>query len=66
MKQYDKLITSRSQNLKKEFDNYVYAKDKLWDPLDKPIDAFNHWIDASRYWITEFFTEDWEFSIFIW
>lgn len=66
MKQYDILITARSQNIKKELDNYTRAKDKHGNAIEKPIDAFNHWIDASRYGIIEFFTADEEFEVFIW
>lgn len=50
MKQYKIYITSRSWNWQKEFRKYVWAKDKNGNPLNKPIDAFNHFIDASRYW----------------
>ena len=66
MKQYKIFITSNSNNLIKEFNNYTWSKDKNWNILDKPIDAFNHWIDASRYWINEFFAKEQEFNIYIW
>lgn len=49
MKQYPIFITKRSVNLKKEFRKYIWAKDKEWKNLNKPIDAFNHGIDAARY-----------------
>ncbi len=49
MKQYNIVVTSRSVNLIKELRNYTYAKDKEGKPLNVPIDAFNHAIDASRY-----------------
>lgn len=42
-------ITARSWNLQKEFKKYVRQKDKNGKPLNTPIDAFNHWIDAARY-----------------
>ena len=42
-------ITKRSTNLKKEFENYVWAKDKDGNEINKPIDAWNHGIDAVRY-----------------
>lgn len=58
MKQYKIYITARSQNLKKELDNYAWAKDKNWNALEKPIDAFNHAIDASRYWVKTFFNSE--------
>jgi len=45
-------ITKRSVNLKKELANYTWQKDKEGNTINKPIDAFNHCIDASRYAIT--------------
>jgi len=55
MKAYKIYITARSQNLRKEFDNYVWAKDKNGNAIEKPIDDFNHGIDAARYKITKVF-----------
>jgi len=49
MRRYKLVITSRSINLIKEFRNYKYIEDKNGKVLNKPIDAFNHGIDASRY-----------------
>lgn len=46
------MITSRSVNGIKELRNYKYKEDKNQRPLNEPIDAFNHFIDASRYAIT--------------
>jgi len=43
------LITKRSTNLIKELRNYRWAIDKEGNKLNKPIDAFNHGIDAMRY-----------------
>lgn len=42
-------VTSRSVNLIKEARNYSWDKDKLGNTLSKPIDTFNHCIDAVRY-----------------
>ena len=42
-------VTSRSKNLINELHNYVWVKDKNGDKGNKPIDAFNHCIDAARY-----------------
>ena len=42
-------ITSRSTNLIKELQSYTWAKDREGNTIDKPIDAFNHCIDAARY-----------------
>jgi len=43
------LITKRSLNIIKELRNYRWALDKEGNKLNKPIDAFNHAIDAMRY-----------------
>ena len=45
-------ITSRSKNLINELQNYIWVVDKEGNKMNKPIDAFNHCIDASRYAIT--------------
>jgi phage terminase large subunit len=42
-------ITKRSVNLIREFRNYSWVTDKLGNPTNKPIDGFNHGIDAVRY-----------------
>jgi phage terminase large subunit len=42
-------ITSRSTNIIKELRNYTWDTDKTGAKLNKPIDAFNHAIDAMRY-----------------
>ena len=51
MKEYKIHITKHSVNLIKEFRNYSWISDKTGNPTNKPIDAFNHGIDASRYGI---------------
>lgn len=45
-------ITSRSKNLIKELQSYTWMKDREGNTINKPIDAFNHCIDACRYAIT--------------
>lgn len=45
-------VTSRSKNLIKELSNYTWMTDKEGNKLNKPIDAFNHAIDAARYALT--------------
>lgn len=42
-------VTKSSVNLIKELRSYVWDKDKQGETLNKPIDAFNHAIDAMRY-----------------
>lgn len=44
-------ITKRSVNIIKEIQNYTYQQDKNGNWLNKPIDAYNHAIDAIRYWV---------------
>lgn len=45
-------ITKRSTNLLKELRNYTWMKDKEGKTINKPVDAFNHCIDAARYALT--------------
>lgn len=42
-------ITNRSTNLINELRNYIWIKDREGNKINKPIDAFNHCIDAMRY-----------------
>lgn len=50
MQEFPKIyITAQSFNGIKEFKNYTWAQDKEGHWLNKPIDAFNHFIDAVRY-----------------
>jgi phage terminase large subunit len=49
MKRHKLNITKRSINTIKEFRNYKWIKDKNGEITNKPIDAFNHSIDAVRY-----------------
>ena len=51
MLEYKIKITRRSVNLIKEFRNYTYLQDKDGKWLNEPIDAYNHGIDAVRYYI---------------
>jgi phage terminase large subunit len=50
MQQEQFLVTSQSVNLIKELRNYSWDKDRNGQTIaNKPIDAFNHGIDAMRY-----------------
>lgn len=51
MKSLNIFVTERSYNLCKEFRNYVWDKDKDGNYINQPIDAWNHGIDATRYWV---------------
>ena len=52
MKQFTIFVTKKSTNLVKEFRNYTYMKDKEGKMLNKPIDLWNHGIDATRYGVS--------------
>ena len=49
MKQYKMHITRRSVEAERELRRYKYTEDKTGRMLNKPIDDFNHIIDAMRY-----------------
>lgn len=49
MQQHRFQVTERSVNLIKELRHYMWDTDKSGNTLNKPIDAFNHGIDAARY-----------------
>ena len=49
MRRHKLNITQRSVNAIKEFRNYKWIKDKNNEITNKPIDAYNHSIDAVRY-----------------
>lgn len=52
MNQIDLYVTSTSKNLINELQSYTWMKDREGNTINKPIDAFNHCIDAARYAIT--------------
>jgi phage terminase large subunit len=49
MQQQEYLVTSQSENLIKELRSYSWDKDKEGKKLNRPIEYFNHAIDALRY-----------------
>jgi phage terminase large subunit len=49
LKQYKIHITKRSVELESELRKYKYQEDKMGNTINKPVDAFNHCIDAMRY-----------------
>ena len=49
IKRYPIQITSASVNLIKEIRNYKWQTDKNGNTLNKPLDQFNHLLDAFRY-----------------
>ena len=50
MMEYKLCVTRRSVNLIRELKNYVYEQDKDGKFINEPIDAYNHGIDAVRYY----------------
>lgn len=50
IKQFDIIIDDRCPKVIEEFENYTWQKDKkTGEYINKPIDTFNHGIDAMRY-----------------
>jgi phage terminase large subunit len=49
LKRFKIHLTNRSTNLRKEFRSYKWAVDKTGKSTGKPIDKFNHGMDAIRY-----------------
>lgn len=49
MQEYHIKVTKRSYNVLKEFRNHTWAQDKEGHWINKPIDMWNHGIDAIRY-----------------
>lgn len=50
LQQYDIIVHPECEGLITEFENYSWQKDKATGLyINKPIDAFNHYIDALRY-----------------
>ena len=51
MLEYNIHIIKGSENLEREMKNYTYIQDKAGNFINKPIDAYNHCIDAARYYV---------------
>jgi len=49
LQEFKILITKRSKNVKKEFQNYRWDVDRNGKSIGKPVDDFNHIIDPLRY-----------------
>lgn len=50
MMEYKLRVTRRSVNLIRELKNYVYDQNKDGKFINEPVDAYNHGIDAARYY----------------
>ena len=55
---YKIIIHPRCVNFLTEISNYTWAKDKFDKPINKPIDDFNHLMDAMRYALEGFIEGD--------
>ena len=53
LQEHDLVVTKQSTNLIKELRNYTWDTDREGNKLNKPIDNFNHAIDAVRYFAVE-------------
>lgn len=49
LQEYEIIIHPSCVNAEIEFSNYTFDKDKMGQWIDKPIDAYCHLIDATRY-----------------
>lgn len=49
IKEFDVIVSSESKNIQKEQQNYYWMEMKDGTIINKPIDRFNHSIDAIRY-----------------
>jgi len=49
LNRYTKHVTQRSMNIINEYRNYRWKTDDAGQPVNTPIDRFNHSIDAQRY-----------------
>ena len=52
--EYEIVVNAHLVEFKTEFDNYCWALDKDGKPTNKPVDDFNHFIDALRYSVEKF------------
>jgi phage terminase large subunit len=53
IKRYNVYIQNGSRDLIEEFSSYTWEKDKNGKATNKPIDKFNHGIDAGRYALSD-------------
>lgn len=49
LQQYEIIVHPSCMGIITEFQNYAWQKDKSGEYINKPIDQFNHYIDALRY-----------------
>lgn len=49
LKRHNVFLTRKSSNILKEYKHYSWIKDREGNYINKPVDMFNHGIDAIRY-----------------
>lgn len=55
LQQFDLIVDERCFKTIEELENYTWQKDKKTDEyINKPVDAFNHVLDAIRYGLTKY------------
>ena len=55
------IIHPRCVNFLTEISNYTFEKDKFGNMINKPIDDFNHLMDAMRYALERYINSRWLF-----
>lgn len=55
---YEIIIHPRCVNFITEISNYTWAEDKFGNKINKPIDDFNHLMDAMRYAIEKYISKN--------
>jgi phage terminase large subunit len=58
IKRYKVYIEANSKNLIEEFSSYTWKKDRDGNPMNKPVDEYNHGIDAGRYALSKKILKD--------
>ena len=54
LQQYELVVDDRCVKLIEELENYTYQKDRATNEyINKPVDSYNHCIDAIRYAVEE-------------
>lgn len=54
LQQYELIVDDRCVKLIEELENYTYMRDKkTGEYINKPVDSYNHGVDASRYAVEE-------------
>lgn len=49
IQQFTIFVHPKCTNAINELSNYVWARDKNDEPMNRPIDEYNHFLDALRY-----------------